>query len=295
MFKMNYRMDYKHKYKIKVDFNTFLDFKNRCLDRDQNASDLILETIKDHSVPNYDYKVLDIGSGEGKLIQEILMGLENKTKYLFDLIEPTKKGIRLIKKNLKEYIKSGTVRNFKTMFETFPIDENKNRYNIVICSHTFYHFRPVDWQKIIYRVYNLLAERGIFINLLASKETLIYKLSNIFRRSLSETTELKDEFGFYIFAEDYEKLLKKMKISFEKQLIISKLDYSKFYPKYIKGLNNLSLAKLVRNYCYLFRVDIDELDIDQFREIREIIVSNFSDLLTIRSYAFISAKDDSQF
>lgn len=288
ILKPNYRMKMRHAFEMKVDFDTFLDFKRQCLDRDSNASevisDIIIKTQKDGS-----FLALDIGTGEGMLIKEVLKKCPS-IPIRFDLVEPTIKGVRLIERNLREYVKNGSVHIYRSPFERFPESEHEERYHLVLCSHTFYHFQQKDWTRLMAKILRLLADGGFFINILVSKETFLYEMARLFRGSLKQKEELTEEFGYFVFSEDFENLLYKEKIDFMKKQVFSRLDYSDSYPNYLKGLADVELSRLVKNLCYLFRVDVKKLTRVQLTDIKRETIKSFNNMLAIKSDVFIVKK-----
>lgn len=122
---MNFKTNvYNYTEKEYSDFYNGLDTisRNRKTDLNQGCIDAILNLLDDS-----EQKIIDIGCGNGFLLEEIARTKKNKTLVGFDLKKPTTE-------RSYEFV-SGNV-------ESLPFEDNS--FDVVLCNHTVEHLLSVD-------------------------------------------------------------------------------------------------------------------------------------------------------
>lgn len=236
------------------EFKFFCSFYSN---REKHLAQSVLSSINLPSQFLEPYRILDVGSSDGLLLQTVFDMMSAQIDLCFETIaiEPDKEAfISLIdrfSRPVERINKCFNVNPTNSDLEIFMKQKEFDpiKHDIILCSHVFYHFDPAKWGDIITYFRGHLTETGNIIVILDSFDSPIYSLKQDTNRFFYDIEN--DFFGKEILAEDFLYFLKHNDIHH----IMKPLRSFLFLPQ-----QDLDVI-IFRILCFLFRHGIlhDEL------------------------------------
>ncbi len=100
-------------------------------------------------------EILDLGAGTGLLTKYIF---EKYPKAEFTLIDLSDEMLKIAKNRFREH------NNFKYIVGDYSVQDFSNSFDIVISSLSIHHLEDEDKKKLYKKIYNILNNEGIFLN-----------------------------------------------------------------------------------------------------------------------------------
>jgi cyclopropane fatty-acyl-phospholipid synthase-like methyltransferase len=141
---------YKNK-KTETVFETFLRYTDQ-----KEKSSVFLAALLDESIgPNF--HLLDIGTGTGEFLKLALSKVKALPRINLTLIEPSDDLVKQLPGSLDELAPSPTIHLSHSTFDDFS---TKEKFDVVIASHLFYHIPKNTWRNQITKMVSLLKPGG---------------------------------------------------------------------------------------------------------------------------------------
>jgi hypothetical protein len=163
---------------------------------------LIHNTIQDATT-----YMLDVGSSDGSLLNTIVgqMNGQAHKHIVIDCVEPDKSGLPHLRQLHRAFEGYGiTLRIVQSSIQNFLL-YRRPLYNIIFCTHLFYHIPKDQWPMVIHSLLAALSTDGgrLFICLVSFDSDVYRVWDSIARTVESEGLPRRfDEDGQFIFAED---------------------------------------------------------------------------------------------
>lgn len=198
-------------------------------------------------------RTLDIGSGNGELIQRIRWLLEDRQISLrITAVEPNECFQNQLKTE-REQLDSIYPGRIQDYFSEYDSDEV---FQLILFSQVWYHFPRSEWELVLESSLNRLSGNGQIIIILDSHDSRLYR----FRQSLEVETE-RAEYGDFIGAEAVISFLRSQ---------VERIEVDEF-PVVVRSTAPEGREDLVRELAghlsFLFRCD--PLELTENRENRE--------------------------
>lgn len=221
---------------------------------------------------------VDIGANDGELTNGILEVLKNKNgKVSLYATEPDISPYRKLKSRFAkiEYTQVDNF-DFKSWLNRYS-NRLKNSVDILLNSHTFYHYPERTWKNLIAGGSRLLGEEGKHYIIIDSANSSINKLWPVIKNKMKNTLKIK-EFGEYLTGKDLLRFLNNEKIGY------SRIELKK---EFAIPRNKLSKTGVARILGFVFRYRAEDLLKYCGREITEFIKKHKKS----DSYLFIDRQD----
>jgi hypothetical protein len=153
---------------------------------------------------------VDVGSHIGKLTNLIIKNLKSKHSSLeIHCIEPDIETFEELKNNINE----NNVQFYNALFQEWLKDNQLvDRVNLMVNSHTFYHYDKSIWDNIFYLSNELLNNGGKHFVLVDSKNDEILEIKKELDQSIKKTHSV---FGKFLIGNDLRKYFISKNIEFE--------------------------------------------------------------------------------
>lgn len=138
-------------------FETFLKYTNQKANSARKLADII------NQEPPEMISLLDIGSGNGEFLEQIISSVGPVKQFNMTLIEPSQDLFNTLQARFKD--RSTEVIN--TTFDAFKITQ---KYDVIIAAHLFYHFPGDEWASLLQRMIDLLNPKGKLLIVLRDKD-----------------------------------------------------------------------------------------------------------------------------
>src|ERR1041385_302396 len=193
------------------------------------------------------YRVLDVGSSDGRLLMQLISNLtgDPRINAINALaLEPNDEAFR----NLIETGKS--LRTQKEVFfrcnkvkveDYLLLEVDDQNFDLILCSHVFYHFEPNQWGQLISELRKRLRRGGKIVVILDSYNSPIYKSRCDFMKFCNKYETVP--FGGDISAEEFLSFIEESEIPYQKASLNSVL----LFPTHEIESN------LIRALTFLFR------------------------------------------
>lgn len=225
----------------------YKEFKFFCSvykNREELLSQAILKYLPKGQKTNKEpFRILDVGSSDGILLENLISELSQRVKAKIAVValEPDREAFSYLNKRFKDVndteSKGFSIDCLKMKLEDYLLKTNdQQKYDLILCSHVFYHFKPAIWKLMIFKLSEKLKDNGILITILDSYDSPIYKLKpEVIRYFVSCEDKI---FGDEISGENFSAFLNKFKIH--------------FYDSYINSYLLLAADKIIQDFfCIL--------------------------------------------
>jgi phospholipid N-methyltransferase len=208
--------------------------------------------MNSESINKRSTRILDVGSSDGTLIRCLVNKLVKRRCNNIEAtaIEPDEESfLHHEEEHIKptnapnDYIIDWKNLSLKDYLSTKHLKIEK--YDLILCSHVFYHFQPSDWNKIISTLQTKLRKYGKLIVILDAYDSPIYNFKGQIMPLFSDNNIL-DSFGGEISAELFKSFIERKGFQYRR----STLDSNVIVPK------NSNFASLLRILTFLFRHDL---------------------------------------
>jgi len=158
-------------------FETFLQYS----DEKRKASKVLGAILKE----KYRYskhkklRVLDVGSGNGYFLDNIIRCWKTKRALEIHLLEPSEFLLPALKKTIEKSLTLSTASIYPIRWEQFHTELT---FDFILASH-LYHISVKDYPEEFLRMINYLKPSGLLILIFRGKDD-VYQLKNIFKRKL---------------------------------------------------------------------------------------------------------------
>jgi hypothetical protein len=132
------------------------------------------------------FTFVDVGSHVGKLTNLIIKNLKNKNPSLeIHCIEPDIETFEELISNINE----NQVKFYNNSFQEWLSDSDQllNGVDLIVNSHTFYHYNEPSWNNIFYLSNQLLSNDGKHVVLVDSRNDYILKIKEELDKSIKKT------------------------------------------------------------------------------------------------------------
>lgn len=169
--------------------------------------------------PGGAFNFVDVGSHDGELTDRLLKILSQKnvrTKtYTF---EPDKKSSQKLEKRFRNIgdVKTDNL-DFNSWLEKYG-DSLKDKVDLLLNSHTFYHFPKETWESVIRRGSKLLSDTGKHVIIIDSQQTSINKIKESIDKAIGVQKKIGN-YGEVLFGSHLEKFLNRQGITYEHKTI----------------------------------------------------------------------------
>jgi phospholipid N-methyltransferase len=196
-----------------------------------------------------DITLADIGANDGSLTQKVLHSLESRhpniQAYAF---EPDKIAYSHLE---KRFAKNKNVKidnlDFREWINLYA-EHLAGTVDLLLNSHTFYHFPRQDWKKIISDGNNLISEEGRHVIIIDSEDTPVNQLKQTLDKKLVGKGTKTAQYGEVLFGSDLIDFFEANRIGYEHKTIMQPLEIPS---------NEFSLQNFARVLGFLFRYDRD--------------------------------------
>ena len=210
----------------------------------------IASAVENIDLPQKELLVfVDVGCSDCRLTRVVMDSLSKTYKlraYGFDpdisVISDTN-GIKLEQLDLESWLKK-----YKAM---------ENSVDLVLNSHTFYHFPVPEWKNIIHDINALLSDEGKHVIVIDSEKTAFNQLNKAFR-----DLEKTEAYGEYLVGSAVEEFLKSQEIDYKHSLITESISLPR---------NHNSLKELARILAFEFRCSHEDILKFKKKELSEFI------------------------
>lgn len=188
---------------------------------------------------NRDFRFLDVSANDGQLTDKVTQGVAELMSIPFKDLDVT-----ALEPDTEAYAKLRE-RNYRALNATLEdwIERTDDQnFDLILCSHVFYHIPKEKWKEITNSIRQRLNDDGNLIIVLDSKDSEIYR----FRDKLE--LPFQGDFGEYVFAQDYERMLEDYNITYAQRTINSSIEI----PSY---------QDMVRFLAFVYRTT--QLDIEK--------------------------------
>lgn len=217
-----------------------------------------------------EFRLLDLGSGEGSLLQGVCEKLATDSPAIragrqhlrVDCVEPNPAAqakLREFKRWAKE---RGIAVHLHPLTLQQALGRMKGRFHAVTCCHTLYFVPPAQWPRVIENVRSRLTPNGkAFINLVSSTSD-VYRLGQTVQARASQPLTSTDENGRLLFAEDLRRVLNESQTPYAVQEVRAPFSFSPREQKCPNERHAQPLCQdspLNRFLAFMLRVDPAQL------------------------------------
>lgn len=193
------------------------------------------------------YRILDVGSSDGALIENLIdkLSTQLKTKIEIIALEPDQETFSHLREKFEKVscVKTGwSVDCLLTNLEDY-LSKRKylHKFDLILCSHVFYHLKPSQWNNIILTFQKRLEKKGKIVVILDSYGSPIYKFKKEIVPFFQEN--YASSFGNEISAEMFMNFIHEKNIEYHNKIIKSHI---------IIPINS-KVENLIRLLTFLFR------------------------------------------
>lgn len=227
----------------------YTEFRN--FDLHAKQIDSVVQAILDLDFGSSEtFRFVDVGSNDGELTSRILKSFSgNYDKVEVYAFEPDQEAYRRLQTRFQNDIRVQIDNlNFEQWLEKYKSQINSG-IDLVLNSHSFYHFRPESWESIITQSGELLTPDGRHVIIIDSERTSINQLKSQLDESIGSERKT-GEYGEFLFGTDVETFFKSQGIDYEHQVI----EHPITIPK-----NEVAVHNFARILGFVFRYRTEDI------------------------------------
>lgn len=262
----------------RLDFNAFMAFKRFRLRKDSQLKTRLIEITKDLMVNKPVFDVLDVGTGDGELIYDVLKHankLVNPSHTVrLKCVEPALQAVELLR-NLQS--KSSAFKVSSTFYletvQSYLNQRHYSKYDLITCIHSLYHISIKEWEKVYEGLREKLKSDGKIITVLASNKGILYKPLQLINSKL-DSSRLYSEYGLDIFAEDFIDFLNRENRSYSIADWDAPLTFTSEEVKEVFSYNlntSLSTPAVFWVFSFLYRLPVSQVQTLLRQEIQNML------------------------
>ena len=227
-------------------------------------------------------RILDIGSGEGSLLQKIIAGLDisgfagRGIEIEVDCVEPDKRAQHYLD-DLAAFAREKGVRvvlNYQPI-ESFLVEKAKC-YDIVLSIHSLYHINMSQWGSLLVHISRIINKNGALLVDLVSRRSSIYQiyedvLHQVERLGLPRTFDID---GWLYFSENLNPLFFSVFPSAQLHHLKSQIVFPQdvlFKCRQALREHNMSKCELSTFLAFMFRITPSNLLIAAKDELAQVV------------------------
>jgi SAM-dependent methyltransferase len=255
----------------KLDFDAFMAFKKFRLRKDTRLKDHLKELTVHHMHGRDLATVLDVGTGDGELIFEVLSQARRSSTadvapplVHLTCLEPTAQGVDLLRGLSAQRRTFGlSSRVHQSTVQAYLRQASERRFDLITCIHSLYHIPWDDWGKVFEGLRQQLKAGGKLVVIMASNEGLLYKPLRVGADLLS-SDRLYSEYGLDLFAEDLTGFLESVGMPYSLEawdapLIFTAEEVSEAIADPNIGLTRQQTSIVSQVLSFLYRTDVMEV------------------------------------